>query len=458
MSADITRLVKMRQYFASGATKTYSFRKEQLKKLKSSIASHEQDIYTALYEDLKKSPEESWVTENGLVIAELNTAINNLQRWMEPDSVGTNLVNLPSGSKIIKEPLGVVLIIGPWNYPFQLLINPLIGAIAAGNCVVLKPSEFAPATDAIMKRIIEEVFPPEYILYVQGDGASVVPGMMNNFTFDHVFYTGSTTVGKIIYKMAAERLVPVTLELGGKSPCVVEADANIRVVARRIAIAKFSNAGQMCVAPDYLPVHHSVKDKVLSALKETIQQFFTGKPEESYNYGKIINEKQFTRICSYLQNGTIAFGRRTNKEKLFIEPTLLTDVPLNAPVMNDEIFGPVLPIISFHTMDEAKAVIDRHPDPLAFYIYSSDNKKQQAWLEAVPAGGSCINNCSWHLTNHNLPFGGRGHSGLGFYHGKYSFETFSHKKAVMKTPTWLDPDIKYPPFKGKLKLFKWVIK
>jgi len=307
MSADITRLVKMRQYFASGATKTYSFRKEQLKKLKSSIASHEQDIYTALYEDLKKSPEESWVTENGLVIAELNTAINNLQRWMEPDSVGTNLVNLPSGSKIIKEPLGVVLIIGPWNYPFQLLINPLIGAIAAGNCVVLKPSEFAPATDAIMKRIIEEVFPPEYILYVQGDGASVVPGMMNNFTFDHVFYTGSTTVGKIIYKMAAERLVPVTLELGGKSPCVVEADANIRVVARRIAIAKFSNAGQMCVAPDYLLVHHSVKDKVLSALKETIQQFFTGKPEESYNYGKIINEKQFTRICNYMQNGTIAY-------------------------------------------------------------------------------------------------------------------------------------------------------
>ncbi|MBK9380888.1 MAG: aldehyde dehydrogenase [Chitinophagaceae bacterium] len=458
MSADITRLVKMRQYFASGATKTYSFRKEQLKKLKSSIASHEQDIYTALYEDLKKSPEESWVTENGLVIAELNTAINNLQRWMEPDSVGTNLVNLPSGSKIIKEPLGVVLIIGPWNYPFQLLINPLIGAIAAGNCVVLKPSEFAPATDAIMKRIIEEVFPPEYILYVQGEGASVVPDMMNNFTFDHVFYTGSTTVGKIIYKMAAERLVPVTLELGGKSPCVVEADANIRVVARRIAIAKFSNAGQMCVAPDYLLVHHSVKDKVLSALKETIQQFFTGKPEESYNYGKIINEKQFTRICNYLQNGTIAFGGRTNREKLFIEPTLLTDVSLNTPVMNDEIFGPVLPIISFHTMDEAKAVIDRHPDPLAFYIYSSDNKKQQAWLEAVPAGGSCINNCSWHLTNHNLPFGGRGHSGLGFYHGKYSFETFSHKKAVMKTPTWLDPDIKYPPFKGKLKLFKWVIK
>jgi len=458
MSADITRLVKMRQYFASGATKTYSFRKEQLKKLKSAIASHEQDIYAALYADLKKSPEESWVTENGLVIAELNTALNNLQKWMEPDSVGTNLVNLPSGSKIIKEPLGVVLIIGPWNYPFQLLINPLIGAIAAGNCVVLKPSEFAPATDAVMKRIIEEIFPPEYILYAQGEGASVVPDMMNNFTFDHVFYTGSTTVGKIIYKMAAERLVPVTLELGGKSPCVVEADANIRVAARRIAVAKFSNAGQMCVAPDYLLVHHSVKDRVVNAIKETIQQFFTEKPEESYNYGKIINEKQFARICSYLQNGTIAFGGRTNKEKLFIEPTILTDVPLNAPVMNDEIFGPVLPIISFHTMDEAKAVINRHPDPLAFYIYSSDNKKQQAWLDAVPAGGSCINNCSWHLTNHNLPFGGRGHSGLGFYHGKYSFETFSHKKAVMKTPTWLDPDIKYPPFKGKLKLFKWVIK
>ncbi|HKC37441.1 MAG TPA: aldehyde dehydrogenase family protein, partial [Chitinophagaceae bacterium] len=419
---------------------------------------HEQDLYDALYADLKKSPEETWVTETGMVIAELNTALKNLRNWMAPERVSTNLLNLPSGSKILKEPLGVVLIIGPWNYPFQLLINPLIGAVAAGNCVVLKPSEFAPATDAVMKKIIEEVFPKEYILYVQGDGATVIPEMMNNFTFDHVFYTGSTLVGKIIYKMAAERLVPVSLELGGKSPCIVESDANIKVAARRITMTKFSNAGQMCVAPDYVLVHGSVKDKLVAAMKENIQQFFTDKPEESYNYGKIINERQFNRIAGYLSSGKIVSGGRSDKEKLFIEPTILTDVPLDAPVMRDEIFGPVLPIISFNTPEEARAVIDKHPNPLSLYIYTSSKQKGNEWLEAVPAGGSCVNNSSWHLTNHNLPFGGRGFSGTGCYHGKYSFETFSHKKAVMKTPTWFDPNIKYPPFKGKLKLFKWVIR
>ena len=456
--ADITSLEKLRQYFNSGITKPYAFRKEQLKKLKISILNHEQDLYNALYADLKKSPEEVWATETGMVIAELNAALKGLRNWMEPERADTNLLNMPSGSRVMKEPLGVVLIIGPWNYPFQLLINPLIGAMAAGNCVVLKPSEFAPATDAVMKKIIEDVFPKEYILYVQGDGATVIPEMMNNFTFDHVFYTGSTVVGRIIYKMAAERLVPVTLELGGKSPCIVESDANIKVAARRIAMTKFSNAGQMCVAPDYVLVHDSVKDQLVNAMKETIQQFFTDKPEESYYYGKIINEKQFNRITAYLSQGTIAHGGRTDKNKLFIEPTILTDIPTDAAVMKDEIFGPILPVIPFNTMEEAKAIIDNHPNPWRYISIHQVRKKEKEWLEAVPAGGSCVNNSSWHLTNHHLPFGGRGFSGTGCYHGKYSFETFSHKKAVMKTPTWFDPDIKYPPFKGKLKLFKWVIR
>ena len=455
---NISSLEKMRQYFNSGETKRYSFRKEQLIKLKASVLNHEEDLYNALFTDLRKSKEETWVTETGMVISELNAAIKDLRNWMEPEKVSTNLLNLPSGSRIMKEPLGVVLIIGPWNYPFQLLINPLIGAIAAGNCVVLKPSEFAPATDAVMKKIIEDAFPPEYILYVQGEGQSVIPSMMNNFSFDHIFYTGSTTVGKIIYKMAAERLVPVTLELGGKSPCVVESDANIKVAARRIAVTKFSNAGQMCVAPDYVLVHASVKDKFLNELKSTLPKFFSDKPEESYNYGKIINEKQFDRISGYLSNGVVEYGGRSDKEKLFIEPTILTAVSPEAPVMNEEIFGPVLPVISFQTLEEAKKIIDRHPNPLSFYIYTSSSKKQEEWLQAIPAGGACVNNSSWHLTNHHLPFGGRGFSGMGCYHGKYSFETFSHKKAVMKTPTWFDPAIKYPPFKGKLKLFKWVIR
>ena len=456
--ADITSLEKMRQHFNSGSTKSYAFRKEQLKQLKASILSHEQDLYDALYTDLKKNPEEVWATETGMVIAELNAAIKNLHNWMEPESVSTNLLNMPSGSRVMKEPLGVVLIIGPWNYPFQLLINPLIGAIAAGNCVVLKPSEFAPATEAAIKKIIKDVFQSEYILYVQGDGAAVIPEMMNNFSFDHVFYTGSTAVGKIIYKMAAERLVPVTLELGGKSPCVVESDASINVAARRIAMTKFSNAGQMCVAPDYLLVHDSVKEKLVEALKASALKFFSDKPEESYSYGKIINERQFNRIAGYLSQGKIVYGGRTDKEKLFIEPTILTDVSMNGSIMKDEIFGPILPVIPFTTMEEAKVIIQQNPNPLSFYIYTSSSKKEKEWLEAVPAGGSCVNNSSWHLTNHHLPFGGRGFSGTGCYHGNYSFETFSHKRAVMKTPTWFDPSIKYPPFKGKLKLFKWVIK
>ena len=456
--SDISSLENLRTFFNSGNTQSYAFRKEQLNRLKSSILKHEQDLYDALYTDLKKSPEEVWVTETGMVISELNTAIKKLSKWMKPKRVSTNLLNLPSRSRILSEPLGVVLIIAPWNYPFQLLINPLIGAIAAGNCVVLKPSEFAPATDAVMKKIIEETFPKEYILYVQGDGAAVIPEMMNNCTFDHVFYTGSTAVGKIIYKMAADKLTPVTLELGGKSPCVVESDANIKVAARRIAMTKFSNAGQMCVAPDYVLVHESVKEKFIDSMKESIENFFSSTPEESYNYGKIINAKQFDRLNNYLQQGKVAHGGRTDKEKLFIEPTLLTDVSMNADVMKDEIFGPILPIFSFNEKEEALKIIQQHPNPLSFYVYTSNSTKESDWLKAVPAGGSCVNNSSWHLTNHNLPFGGRGFSGIGNYHGHFSFDTFSHKKAVMKTPTWFDPNIKYPPFKGKLSLFKKVIR
>ncbi|MEI9944029.1 MAG: aldehyde dehydrogenase [Chitinophagaceae bacterium] len=452
------KLRLLRQYFDSGITRSYSFRKEQLQKLKKSILNHEQDIYDALYTDLKRSPEETWVTETGMVISELNVALKNLRDWMEPEKVGTNLVNMPSSSRIMHEPLGVVLIIAPWNYPVQLLFNPLIGAIAAGNCMVLKPSEVAPATDAVMKKIIEEVFPKEYILYVQGEGQTVIPELMNDFRFDHIFYTGSTSVGKIIYKMAAEKLSPVTLELGGKSPCVVEEDANIKVAAKRIAMPKFSNAGQMCVAPDYVLVHASKKEELINALKNTIQKFFSEKPEENYNYGKIINERQFNRLIKYLSQGRVQYGGRADKEKLFIEPTILDNVQLSDDIMKEEIFGPILPVLTFTTKEEAIKIIEQNPNPLAFYVFTSSKAKEKDWLNSMAFGGGCVNNASWHLTNHYLPFGGRGFAGLGNYHGKYSFETFSHKKAIMKTPTWFDPSIKYPPFKGKLKLFKWVIR
>ena len=456
--ATVQQLENLRNHFNSGITKPYQFRKEQLKKLKQSIILHEQELYNALYKDLKKSPEECWVTENGLVLSELNDAIKNLSAWMEPERVRTNLLNLPSSSHILKEPLGVVLIIAPWNYPFQLLMNPLIGAIAAGNCVVMKPSEFASATEAVMKKITEEIFAKEYILYVEGDGGKVVPEMMNNFSFDHVFYTGSTAVGKIIYQMAAERLVPVTLELGGKSPCVVESDADIKVAARRIVMTKFNNCGQMCVAPDYVLVDESKKDVLINELKKCIQQFFGDQPEDSYNYGKMINEKQFSRVTSYLSQGNIVHGGRTDKAKLFIEPTIMENINLNDAIMQDEIFGPVLPVISFSTKEAALKIIAQHKNPLAFYVFTSSSKKEKDWLESVAFGGGCVNNASWHLTNPHLPFGGRGFSGTGAYHGRTSFDTFSHKKSVMKTPTWFDPSIKYPPLKGKLKLFKWVIK
>ena len=452
------KLDQMRSYFNNGATKSFAFRKAQLQKFRNAVLQHEEDLYAALYSDLKKSKEETWVTETGFFIAEINDAIRHLHKWMKPEKVKTNLLNMPSSSYVMSEPLGVVMVIGPWNYPLQLLFTPIIGAIAAGNCVVVKPSEFAPATSNVMKEIITKTFEENYILYVEGDGAAVVPEMMNNFVFDHVFYTGSTTVGKIIYQMAAKNLVPVTLELGGKSPCVVESDANIEVAARRIALTKFSNCGQMCVAPDYLLVHESVKDKFIEALKKSIEKFYTTDPATAYSYGKIINEKQFTRLINYLQHANIIYGGNHDSAKLFISPTIIDNVDLSSPVMQDEIFGPILPIIIFNKKEEALKIIEQHKNPLAFYVFTQSNTKEREWLDSVAFGGGCVNNASWHLTNYHLPFGGRGFSGTGAYHGTFSFDTFSHKKAIMKTPTWFDPDIKYPPFKGKLKLFKWVIK
>jgi aldehyde dehydrogenase (NAD+) len=451
-------LETLREYFASGATRPYAFRRQQLLKLKKAVLQHEAELHAALYTDLKKSPEESWVTETGFLLSELNFTLKHVKKWMRRERVPTNLLNLPGRSYIYKEPLGVVLVIGPWNYPMQLLLTPLVGAIAAGNCAVLKPSEWAPATAAVMQKIIEATFAKEYVLYVQGDGAEVVPAMMNHFRFDHVFYTGSTAVGKLIYAMAASKLVPVTLELGGKSPCVVEKDANIKVAARRIAMTKFSNSGQMCVAPDYVLVHQSVSNDLVAALKESIQQFFSDDAATSYNYGRIINEKAFSRLVHYLKKGTLLYGGKHNAEQHYIEPTLLGGISVDDAIMGEEIFGPLLPVLTFNTFEEAKAMINKNPDPLAFYLFTESREKEAQWLQGLPFGGGCINNASWHLTNFHLPFGGRGNSGIGAYHGRFSFDVFTHKKAVMKTPTWFDPKIKYPPFKGKLQLFKKIIR
>jgi aldehyde dehydrogenase (NAD+) len=452
------KLVKLRNYFVTGATRPHQFRRQHLEKLKQAIINYETEIYQALYTDLKKSPEDCWIAENGFLLVEINTALKNLRSWMQPEIVKTNLLNFPSSSQILKEPLGVVLIISAWNYPLQLLLTPLVGAIAAGNCVVLKPSEFASATEKLVVKIIQEIFSEEYVLVITGDGSEVIPSMLENFTFDHIFFTGSSQVGKIIYKLAAEKLIPVTLELGGKSPCVIEADANISVAARRIAVTKFSNCGQMCIAADYVLVHQSQKENLIAELSQTILKFFGEDARLSDDYGKIINKKQFDRLENYLADGDIVFGGKTDRESLYIQPTLLTNISLNSVIMQTEIFGPILPIIEFSTFEEALNIIAINPNPLAFYLFTVSPNIEKKWLESVQFGGGCVNNNSFHFTNPSLPFGGRGNSGMGSYHGRFSFETFSHKKAVMKTPIWFNPVLKYPPFKGKLELFKLLVK
>ena len=313
-----TSIQPLRSYIATGATQSYAFRIEQLQRLKKAVLDAEKELYEALYADLKKTQEDAWATEIGFFLSELNHTIKNLKQWMEPTSVATNLVNLPSASFIVQEPLGVVCIIAPWNYPFQLLFTPLIGAIAGGNCAVLKPSEFAPATAAVMQKIIHSLFSDNYIMYLEGEGAAVLPPLLTENRFDHIFYTGSTLVGKIIYKLAAEQLVPVTLELGGKSPAVICEDANLRVAARRLANPKFSNCGQMCIAPDYILVPPALKDKLIEELIIAIQAFYGKEAEASEHYGKIINEKQWLRLNAYLGDGEIVYGGKSNKEKLFI--------------------------------------------------------------------------------------------------------------------------------------------
>ncbi len=450
-------LEALKNYYNSHATKLYAFRKKQLQLLKQILLDNEKEIEKALNKDLKKNVEETYATETGLVLAEINVTLKNLRSWMRPASAGTNLVNLPSTSKIYRDPLGVVLIISPWNYPLQLLLIPLVGAIAGGNCVVLKPSEFSPATTALIEKMITENFPKEYIKVVTGDGAELVPLMMRNFRFDHVFYTGSIPVGKMIYQMAAEKLVPVTLELGGKSPAIVCADADITVAVKRIGFGKFINAGQTCIAPDYVLVHNDVKEKFINKLKETVLKFYSDDASNNYNYGKIINEKRFDTLIKYLADGKIVTGGDHDREKLFIAPTVLEKVSPDSPVMHEEIFGPILPVISFSTTKEAMEIVQRNATPLALYLFTNNKKEEKEWME-TSFGGGCINNADWHFTNHHLPFGGVGNSGIGVYHGKYTFDTFTRLKPVMKTPNWFDPSFKYPPLKGRLKLFKWFIR
>jgi aldehyde dehydrogenase (NAD+) len=452
------KLKGIKSYFVTGATRPYAFRVKKLKALKAAVQQYEKEFHDALYRDLKKSPEEAYATETGLVLAEINYVLKHLRKWMQPQNVSTDLVNLPSESRIYRDPLGVVLIIAPFNYPMQLLLKPLVGAIAGGNCAVLKPSELTPATTAVVSKIIRETFSEDYVMVVEGDGAEVVPAMLNAFRFDHIFYTGSTTVGKIIYKQAAEQLIPVTLELGGKSPCILENGADLKLAARRIAIGKFTNTGQTCIAPDYILLKPEMKKPFIEHLVNAIEKFYSADPSSSYEYGKIINERQFNRLTGYLQYGKVIYGGKQDRSRLYISPTIIDEVHEDDELMKHEIFGPLLPVLTYTNTNEAMEIVQRNPNPLAFYLFTTDKKIEQAWIEKVPFGGGCVNNTVWHFTNPDLPFGGVGYSGLGSYHGKYSFHTFTRPKPVLKTPNWFDPAMKYPPLKGKLKLFKWVIR
>ena len=447
-----------RNYFDAGHTRSYEFRLEQLKNLRQALMNNEQAVFAALQKDLGKSNIESYVSELGIVLAELSLHIKKLKGWMRPHRVSTNLMNLPSSTKMYHDPLGVVLIIAPWNYPFQLLMAPLVGAISGGNCAILKPSEITPATEAVIEKIIGENFAAEYITVIKGDGADVVPALMNNFRFDHVMFTGSIPVGKAVYEMAAKQLVPVTLELGGKSPTIVCADANLKVAAQRITFGKWLNTGQTCIAPDYILVDATIKKAFIKEMKAAIGSFYAD-AKQSNDYGKIVNEKRFDKLVSYLAQGNVVEGGGHDKTQLFIAPTLLDNVAATAPVMKEEIFGPILPIIAFDTKEEALQLVAQNSHPLAFYLFTDNSETEKWWMERVPFGGGCINNTVYHFANDKVPFGGIGNSGIGGYHGSQSFYTFTHAKAVLKTPNWFEFKFKYPPYsKGTMKLLKWLIR
>ena len=453
MSINVKKLInEQNKFFSSETTKEITFRKQSLIKLKSEIIKREKDICIALYNDFKKPEFEALGTETQIVIAELNKAINNLKKWARPKWVAPNLASLPSSNYIYSEPYGTVLIIGPWNYPFQLVFGPLVGAIAAGNTAVVKPSELTPSTSKVCSEIIEAVFDKNHVACVEG-GVEVSQELLKQ-RWDYIFFTGSTTIGKIVYKAAAEHLTPVTLELGGKNPCVVDETANLKQAAARIAWGKLLNCGQTCIAPDYLLIKREVKDEFIECLKNEFSLLYGENAEVSPDYLRIINERNFNRLEKMLLPEKTAFGGKTNKENLFISPTIIDSPPLDSAVMADEIFGPILPIIPYETEAEIESALNKHGKPLSFYIFSKRKKFINELLKKHSFGGGVINDTLFQYSNARLPFGGVGLSGIGAYHGKYSFDTFSHKKSVMKRATWLQIRLFYAPYKGKERLVK----
>ncbi len=447
-----------KEYFHTGETLDISFRIRQLKKIKQAIKKYEKEILEALKRDLHKSEFESYITEVVFVLKSAGYAIKHLRSWAKTKKAGTPFVLPGAKSYIYSEPYGTVLIIAPFNYPFQLIFEPLIGAVAAGNCAVLKPSEHMPASAAVINRLIKETFEEKYIRVVCG-GKGTTSSLIN-LPFDYIFFTGSVPVGKIVMEAAAKNLIPVTLELGGKSPCIVDKAADLKTAAERIVWGKFLNAGQTCIAPDYLILHEDIKEDLLEHLKTVIKKFYGEKPSESPDYSRIVNEYQFGRLVEILKKDAskIICGGDYNMKDLYISPTLLDNADWQDAAMQDEIFGPVLPVMTFQDTDSLIKMIINRPKPLALYIFTDDKSLFKKINSSISFGGGCLNDTLSHIGSHFIPFGGVGSSGIGACHGKYSFDTFSHKKSILKRTTWFSVKFIYPPYKNKLNIIKKLLK
>ena len=451
-----TMLENQRRFFRSGRTKDISFRIKQLNILKHAIVENEEKIEQALYEDLRKAPYEAYLTEIGIVLDEIRHMAKKVRKWARPKRVSTPIYHFPAGSYIYPEPYGLALIISPWNYPFQLAVAPLIAAMAAGNCAVIKPSELSPHTSQVLFELIENYFDPGYISVVTGDADASKALLAEKF--DYIFFTGSPGVGKIIMKAAANHLTPVTLELGGKSPCIVDADANVNLAAKRIVSGKFINAGQTCIAPDYLFVHQSVKEPLVDQMITYIEKFFGARSMENKNYPKIINQHHFERLTALTKDATIMCGGDSDPDQQVIAPTLLSNVGWSHPSMQAEIFGPILPVLEYDNLSEAIEKINDRPKPLALYLFSTNQNSIDRVLKETSFGGGCVNDTLIHFATPYLPFGGVGTSGMGSYHGKFGFDTFSHRKSVMKNTVRFDFPFRYPTFYKHIKLLKTVLR
>lgn len=450
-------LEAQQDFFKSGITRDFGFRYAALGVLKEGISQREQEILSALSKDLGKSRMEGYMMEVGMVLEELRFAMRHLYGWTRKKRVKTPIHSFPGRSYTMREPYGVALIMAPWNYPFQLAMIPLIGAIAAGNCIIVKPSNYAPNTSAIIAEILTEAFEPRFVDTVLGGREQNTDLLAQRF--DMIFFTGGVTVGKLVAQAAARDLTPVVLELGGKSPCIVTQSANIKTAARRIAFGKFINSGQTCVAPDYVLVHESAEQALMDALKQEIEAFYGSEPLKSPSYPHMISEKQFDRVMGLLEGETVLEGGVCNRETLHIAPTLLRVIDPEAPVMKEEIFGPVLPILSYRTLREAMDFVRNREKPLALYLFTSDKKEKKDVLKGISFGGGCINDTVMHLANPKLPFGGVGQSGMGSYHGKRSFEVFGHEKSILERGTWFDAKLRYPPYTDqKLSGIKKIMK